>query len=124
LSAERIVAVDNRVDVVVVGTGNAGAVRGLACARDRRLGRSDRRCTTGVGRRHLGVHGRGLPVDLRVARRPAAILDLDDEQAARIDLDPYTVDDFRADITRVTAGRTDRLGRPPPEGRAVRHLTA
>jgi tricarballylate dehydrogenase len=95
-------------DVVVVGAGNAGMSAAHA-ARERGarvlvLEKADREWAGGNSAFTAGAiriaHG-GLD-DL------GDILEgIDDELAAKTDLEPYTTDEFRADMRRVTLGRGD-----------------
>jgi tricarballylate dehydrogenase len=95
-------------DVVVVGAGNAGMSAAHA-ARERGarvlvLEKADREWAGGNSAFTAGAiriaHG-GLD-DLR-----DLLEGIDDALAARTDLDPYTADEFRADMRRVTLGRGD-----------------
>lgn len=95
-----------RWDVVVVGGGNAGSSAALA-ARERGasvllLEKAPREWAGGnssftAGAMRTAHHGLA---DLRQ-------LIESDQRLARTDLDPYSADDFRADLVRVTRGRTD-----------------
>ena len=95
-------------DVVVVGAGNAGMSAAHA-ARERGarvlvLEKADRAWAGGNSAFTAGairtVHG-GVE-DLR-----DLLEGVDDELAARTDLDPYTAEAFLADMRRVTLGRGD-----------------
>lgn len=95
-----------RWDVVVVGSGNAGFSAALA-ARERGasvllLEKAPREWAGGNSYFTAGA--------MRTAHR--GLDDLgplieSDDRLARTDLDPYSADDFRADLVRVTRGRTD-----------------
>src|SRR5438045_9173379 len=98
-----------RYDVVVVGAGNAAFCAALA-ARERGarvlvLDKAPRKRTGGNSFFTAGA--------FRVAYgtldsvRPLLDAPLSDEQAARIDLPPYTEADFLADMRRLTHGRCD-----------------
>jgi tricarballylate dehydrogenase len=98
----------DRYDVIVVGAGNAGMCAAHAAReRGRRVlvvEKADRAWSGGNSAFTAGAirvaHG-GL-ADLRdVLEEP------DDELAARTELDPYTADEFLADMRRVTLGRGD-----------------
>ena len=95
-------------DVIVVGAGNAGLCAAHA-ARERGarvlvLEKATREWSGGNSAFTAGAiriaHG-GLDDAARAARG------IDDDRAARTDLDPYTEDDFLADMRRVTLGRGD-----------------
>jgi tricarballylate dehydrogenase len=94
-------------DVVVVGAGNAAFCAAHA-ARERveRVLMLEKAPREWIGGNTYFTAGafrstyRGLD-DLR------PLLELSDAEAARIDLPPYTEDDFRADMRRVTEGRCD-----------------
>ena len=95
-------------DVIVAGAGNAGLCAAHA-ARERGsrvlvLEKADEEWSGGNSAFTAGAirlaHG-GLD-DLR-----DVVEGVDDELAARTDLDPYTEDDFLADMRRVTLGRGD-----------------
>jgi tricarballylate dehydrogenase len=96
-----------RYDVVVVGAGNAAFCAAHA-ARERveRVLVLEKAPREWIGGNTYFTAGafrstyRGLD-DLR------PLLDLSDEEAARIDLPPYSPDDFRADMRRLTEGRCD-----------------
>jgi tricarballylate dehydrogenase len=96
------------VDVIVVGAGNAGMSAAHA-ARERGarvlvLEKADPEWSGGNSAFTAGAirvaHG-GLDDLGRIAEG------LDDDLAARTDLDPYTAEDFLADMRRVTLGRGD-----------------
>jgi tricarballylate dehydrogenase len=95
-----------RWDVVVVGSGNAGFSAALA-ARERGasvllLEKAPREWAGGNSYFTAGA--------MRTAHEGLADLGPlveRDERLARTDLDPYSADDFRADLVRVTRGRTD-----------------
>jgi tricarballylate dehydrogenase len=95
-------------DVIVVGAGNAGLCAAhAACERGRRvlvLEKADEAWSGGNSAFTAGAirlaHG-GLPDLLDVVER------VDDELAATTDLEPYTSEDFLADMRRVTLGRGD-----------------
>ncbi|HUF47528.1 MAG TPA: FAD-dependent tricarballylate dehydrogenase TcuA [Vicinamibacterales bacterium] len=97
----------NTFDVVVVGAGNAAFCAAHA-ARERvdsvlMLEKAPRAWIGGNSYFSAGAFRttyRGLD-DLR------PLLDLREDEAARIDLPAYTPDDFRADMLRVTEGRCD-----------------
>ena len=95
-------------DVIVVGAGNAGLCAAHAAReRGRRvlvLEKADEAWSGGNSAFTAGAirlaHG-GLPDLLDVVER------VDDELTARTDLEPYTSEDFLADMRRVTLGRGD-----------------
>ena len=95
-------------DVIVVGAGNAGLCAAHAAReRGRRvlvLEKADEAWSGGNSAFTAGairlVHG-GLPDLLDVVER------VDDELTARTDLEPYTSEDFLADMRRLTLGRGD-----------------
>ena len=96
-----------RHDVLVVGSGNAGLSAALtARATGANVLVIDAAPEAWVGGNSAFTAGafrttyRGLE-DLR------PVLDLNDDQAARIDLAPYTPDEFLGDIQRMAAGRSD-----------------
>src|SRR5438034_11223426 len=94
-------------DVVVVGAGNAAFCAAHA-ARERveRVLMLEKAPREWIGGNTYFTAGafrstyRGLD-DLR------PLLELTDDEASRIELPPYTEDDFRADMRRVTEGRCD-----------------
>jgi tricarballylate dehydrogenase len=101
------VAADERCDVLIVGGGNAGLSAALAAraegasvliidAAPREWAGGNSAFTAGAFRTTYGGLDEIRPV-----------LDLDDEQVSRIDLAPYTADDFYGDIQRMAAGRSD-----------------
>ena len=97
----------NHYDVVVVGSGNAGACAALA-ARER--GATvlivEKAPSDWVGGNSYFTAGAfRTKYDTLEDLRP--LLDITDEEASRIDLPPYTGEDFTADMQRVTQGRTD-----------------
>jgi tricarballylate dehydrogenase len=99
---------EERYDVLVVGAGNAGmSAAHAARERGRRvlvLEKADRAWSGGNSAFTAGAiriaHG-GL-ADLR-----DVLEEIDDDLAARTDLDPYTAEEFLADMRRVTLGRGD-----------------
>ena len=98
----------DRCDVIVVGAGNAGmSAAHAARERGRRvlvLEKAARAWSGGNSAFTAGAiriaHG-GL-ADLR-----DVLEEIDDDLAGRTDLDPYTADEFLADMRRVTLGRGD-----------------
>ena len=117
--------------MIVAGAGNAGLCAAHA-ARERGarvlvLEKADR----GVVGRQLRLHRRRDPLRPRRARRRARASSRHDERLAATDLDPYSAEDFLADMRRVTLGRGDagdgaragrRLGATPCAGCAGRGL--
>lgn len=99
----------SRYDVVVVGAGNAAFSAALA-AREKGvrvlvLEKAPRDLTGGNSYYTAGAMRTtfsGLD-DLR-----PILEDFADEEASRVELDPYTPEDFRADMERVTEGRCDK----------------
>ncbi|HEV7604863.1 MAG TPA: FAD-dependent oxidoreductase, partial [Candidatus Limnocylindrales bacterium] len=95
------------VDVLVVGSGNAGAAAALAA---RKAGCSvlviDRAPPEWAGGNSYFTAGafRTTYASLDDLR---GLVKMSDEDAAAIDLPPYGVDDFRLDLARVTEGRAD-----------------
>jgi len=98
----------DRYGVIVVGAGNAGMSAAHA-ARERGarvlvLEKADRAWSGGNSAFTAGA--------IRIAHGGVADLrdileEIDDDLAARTDLDPYTADEFLADMRRVTLGRGD-----------------
>ena len=94
-------------DVVVVGSGNAGASAALSAAESgARVLVVDKAPRSWAGGNSYFTAGafRTTYASLDELR---PILRLGDEEAASIDLPPYSVDDFVADMDRVTQGRAD-----------------
>jgi tricarballylate dehydrogenase len=96
-----------RHDVLVVGSGNAG----LSAALTARAAGADVLVVEAAPETWVGGNSAFTAGAFRTTYgdlddlRP--VLDLADDLAARIDLEPYTADDFLGDIQRMAAGRSD-----------------
>lgn len=94
-------------DVVVVGSGNAGASAALSAAESgARVLVVDKAPKSWAGGNSYFTAGAFRTTYASLdALRP--LINLTDDEASGIDLPPYSVDDFVADINRVTEGRSD-----------------
>ena len=98
----------DRCDVIVVGAGNAGmSAAPPARERGRRVLVLEQ-----AARAWSGGHTPFTARAIRIAHGGLADLrdvleEIDDDLAGRTDLDPYTADEFLADMRRVTLGRGD-----------------
>ncbi|HEX3781377.1 MAG TPA: FAD-dependent tricarballylate dehydrogenase TcuA [Pseudonocardiaceae bacterium] len=97
-----------RWDVVVVGSGNAGFSAALAA---REQGASvlllEKAPRDWAGGNSYFTAGAVRTAHNGLADLRPLLADLDPERAELVDLDPYPAEDFRADLVRVTRGRTD-----------------
>jgi tricarballylate dehydrogenase len=95
-------------DVVVVGSGNAGFSAALAAQEQgARVLLLEKAPDTWVGGNSYFTAGAMRTAHDGLADLRSIIEGLDTERAELVDLDPYSAEDFRADLDRVTRGRTD-----------------